>query len=77
MTYEHGGVTHKGEIRTTTRKGLELQRISKGLDFLILCNKGKNRCKISDLSNNLGSEWRVEGLKDGGFGNYKHHKGTL
>ena len=74
LTYEHGGVTHKGEIRTTTRKGLELQRISKGLDFLILCKEGKNRCKISDLSNNLGSEWKVEGLKDGGSGNYKHHE---
>jgi len=74
MTYEHGGVTHKGEIRTTTRKGLELQRISKGLDFLILCREGRNRCKISDLNNNLGSEWKVEGLKDGGSGNYKHHE---
>lgn len=74
LTYEHGGVTHKGEIRTTTRKGLELQRISKGLDFLILCKEGKNRCKILDLSNNLGSDWKVERLKDGGSENYKHHE---
>ena len=74
MTYEHGGITHKGEIRTTTRKGLELQRISKELDFLILCKEGKNRCKISDLSNNLGSEWKVERLKDGGSENYKKHE---
>ena len=63
MTYKHNGITHKGEIRPTTRKGQELlQGISKELDFLILCKKGKNPCRLSDLRKHLGEEWFVGAL---------------
>ena len=63
LAYERGGVSHNGEIRTTTKSGRELRGISKERDFLILCKKGKNPSRLSDLRNHLGEGWFVGALK--------------